>query len=75
MHFVFLTFNFALQENFSGFIATVHLFLATFSRTLWTKHQGRQCLELSSLPYLVQELLTIYISLPIKPNAYSSTQY
>lgn len=24
---------------------------------------------------LVQELLTIYISLPIKPNAYSSTQY
>ena len=50
MHFVFLTFNFDLQENFSGFIATVHIFLATFSRTLWTKHQGRQCLELSSLP-------------------------
>ena len=50
MHVEFLTFNFTLQENFSGFIATVHLFLVTFPRILWTKHQGRQCLELSSLP-------------------------
>ena len=30
MHFVFLTFNFAQQENFSGLIATIHLFLERF---------------------------------------------